>query len=87
VSDCKQKDMPPGPWKAIKVALNSEMLFRVVTGQTVIIDHKALPADAHLMAVRQNGVEAVLIVGSDTYEQRTCLCTMPTLRINYSTGG
>lgn len=89
MSNCQDgpKDMPKGPWKAVKVAIDSAMLFRLIHGETVIIDHRALPPDASLMAVRQNGTDVVLLVGSQTYQQQSCLCTMPTLRINYSTGG
>ena len=81
------RDMPKGPWNAVKVALDSPLLFRLIHGETVIVDHRALPPDASLMAVRQNGTEVVLIIGSQTYQSQTCLCSMPTLRINYSTGG
>lgn len=87
MSDCKPKDMPKGPWRAIKVALDESLLLRFISGESVIVEHFAFPQDASVINCRQNGTDTELFVQSETYDLCTCLCTMPLKRINYSTGG
>jgi hypothetical protein len=78
--------LPPGPWRARKVALDGNMLLRFISGETLIVEHVPMPQDAVVIGSFQNGIETVLYVESETFDLCKCLCNMPTKRINYSTG-
>ncbi len=88
MSDCKDPAASSkGPWRAIKIVANSDMLLRFFTGQDVIVEHVKLPPDAELGEPKQNGTDTEWLCTSQTFDARTCKCAMPKLRINYSTGG
>ena len=83
----RPKYLPKGPWKIRRFALDESLILRMISGESLIIEHVALPQDATVLGSFQNGTATEVYVQSETYDLCTCLCRLPTKRINYSTGG
>lgn len=86
---CEEKKRPGFlPGKVRRVALDDTLLLALVSGESVIVEHVALPPDAKIVHKRENGVDVELFIASETYELRSCCVgKIPLKRVNYTTGG
>lgn len=83
----EEAGIPPKPWRLRRVLLDETMLLRLVTGETLIVEHKPLPADSKVVFKRQNGTDVELYVQSAEFSEATCcFFSLPAMRVNYSTG-
>lgn len=81
--DPNKRGLPPGPWRAVRVAFHADLVLAILRGEDIALSHPSLPRDAVVIGAKMNGTHLELIVQSSYFPEVGCQCNFTTLRVKW----